>query len=140
MVDVTNKAFDEVAVQAEKVTQLIGEIAAASSEQAQGVEQINKAVSEMDKVVQNNAATAEESASASEEMNAQAAQMKSVAQDLNSLIAGGDAQPRARSVQADPPAKATALKNAAAGKSAPCRQPNPAEVIPMGDSECFQGF
>jgi len=89
LVDVTNKAFDEVAVQAGKVTHLIGEIAAASSEQAQGIEQVNNAVSEMDRVVQQNAATAEESASASEEMNAQAEQMKSTVQEMGVFVEGG---------------------------------------------------
>jgi len=53
------------------VANLINEIATASIEQAQGIEQINKAVADMDKVVQQNAANAEESASVSEEMSAQ---------------------------------------------------------------------
>jgi methyl-accepting chemotaxis protein len=66
----------EVAESAGKVGELVSEIAAASKEQAQGIEQVNTAVTEMDKVTQNNAANAEESASASEEMNAQAEQMK----------------------------------------------------------------
>jgi methyl-accepting chemotaxis protein len=89
LVDVTNKAFDEVAVQADKVTHLVGEIAAASTEQAQGIDQVNTAVSEMDRVVQQNAATAEESASASEEMNAQAEQMKTMVNELVAYIEGG---------------------------------------------------
>jgi len=89
LVDVTNKAFDEVAVQADKVTHLIGEIAAASSEQAQGIEQVNTAVGEMDRVIQQNAATAEESASASEEMNAQAEQMKSTVNEMTLFVEGG---------------------------------------------------
>ena len=55
-----------------KVAELVGEIAAASEEQAQGIEQVNTAVAEMDKVTQQNAANAEESASAAEELNAQA--------------------------------------------------------------------
>jgi methyl-accepting chemotaxis protein len=66
----------------------VGEISAASNEQAQGIEQINKAVSEMDKVVQKNAASAEESASASEEMNAQAEMMKGYVADLVALVNG----------------------------------------------------
>lgn len=73
---------------AKKVTELVGEIAAASQEQALGVEQVNQAVAEMDKVVQQNAATAEESAAAAEEMNAQAEQMKSYVGDLVSTIGG----------------------------------------------------
>ena len=89
LVEVTNKAFDEVAVQAGKVTHLIGEIAAASGEQAQGIDQVNGAVGEMDRVVQQNAATAEESASASEEMNAQAEQMKGTVHELVAYVEGG---------------------------------------------------
>jgi len=71
-----------------RVTALVGEVAAASQEQAQGIEQINRAVAEMDKVTQQTAANAEESASASEEMNAQAEQMKTYVQDLVRVIGG----------------------------------------------------
>ena len=49
-----------------KVTDLINGIAKASEEQAQGVDQVNSAVSQMDKVTQQNASGAEESASAAE--------------------------------------------------------------------------
>jgi len=73
-----------------RVTALVGEVAAASHEQAQGIEQINRAVAEMDKVIQQAAANAEESASASEELNAQAEQMKTYVQDLVTVIGGRD--------------------------------------------------
>ena len=86
LVEKTNQEFGEVADRAAKVAGLLGEIAAASNEQAQGIDQINKAVAEMDKVVQNNAASAEESASASEEMNAQAEQMKAMVAELVGLV------------------------------------------------------
>ncbi|MDX9746621.1 MAG: methyl-accepting chemotaxis protein [Syntrophales bacterium] len=76
---------------AKKVTELSGEIAAASHEQAQGITQVNAAVVEMDKVAQQTAASAEESASAAEELNAQAEQMKSYVGDLVALI-GGEAR------------------------------------------------
>jgi methyl-accepting chemotaxis protein len=82
----TNEAFGEVTTSAAKVGELVAEIAAASKEQSQGIEQVNKAVNEMDKVIQQNAANAEESASASEEMNAQAEQMKAFVGDLVTLV------------------------------------------------------
>jgi methyl-accepting chemotaxis protein len=66
----------------------VEEIAAACNEQANGIEQINKAVAEMDKVVQQNAANAEESAGASEEMNAQTAELNAVVIDLINIIGG----------------------------------------------------
>jgi methyl-accepting chemotaxis protein len=84
----TNEAFGKVAVGAKKVGDLVGEIAAASNEQSQGVEQINRAVAEMDKVVQKNAASAEESASAAEEMNAQAEQMREFVGELAAVVGG----------------------------------------------------
>ena len=67
---------------------MVGEISAASSEQSQGVEQINKAMAEMDKVIQQNASNAEESAAASEEMNAQATDMKGIVGQLMALVGG----------------------------------------------------
>jgi methyl-accepting chemotaxis protein len=69
----------------------VAEIAAASKEQAQGIDQINRAVSEMDRVVQRNAASAEESASAAEEMTAQAEQMKGTVSELMALVGGSEA-------------------------------------------------
>ncbi len=88
LVDKTNEAFAAVATNASKVGELVGEIAAASNEQAQGIDQINRAVAEMDKVTQQTAASAEESASAAEEMNAQAAQMKQISLELLTIIGG----------------------------------------------------
>ncbi|MHC1744316.1 MAG: methyl-accepting chemotaxis protein [Syntrophobacteraceae bacterium] len=89
LVERTNTAFGEVARSSSKVAELIGEIAVASREQAQGIDQVNKAVSEMDKVVQHNAANAEESAAAAEEMNAQAEQMKTFVRELTGIVEGG---------------------------------------------------
>ncbi len=94
IVDRTNEAFQQVASSSTKVGQLVSEIAASSNEQAQGIEQINKAVTEMDKVTQQNAANAEESASASEEMNAQAEQMKSMVDELVTMVGGVSANGR----------------------------------------------
>ena len=88
LVTKTNEAFQQVADSSSKVGELVGEIAAASNEQAQGIEQVNTAVVEMDKVVQQNAANAEESASASEEMNAQAEQMKGMVDELVVVVGG----------------------------------------------------
>ena len=74
-----------------KVSGLVSEIAAASSEQAKGIEQVNVAVSQMDKVTQGNAATAEESASASEELNAQARTLNEVVDEMVRLVNGANA-------------------------------------------------
>ncbi|MEN6385024.1 MAG: Cache 3/Cache 2 fusion domain-containing protein [Phycisphaerales bacterium] len=84
------KVLDEIVHSIEKTSDLVGEIAAASTEQAKGIEQVNTAVAQMDKVTQQNAANAEESASASEELNAQAEQMNVIVQQLVQLVGGID--------------------------------------------------
>ena len=82
----TNEDFQKVSASVTKSGELVGEIAAASQEQAQGIGQVSTAVTEMDRVVQQNAANAEESAAAAEQMNAQAEQMKGYVKDLVSLV------------------------------------------------------
>ena len=84
----TNDAFGKVAESSSKVGELVAEIAAASNEQAQGIDQTNIAVADMDKVVQQNAANAEESASASEELRAQAEEMTVMVGNLTALVGG----------------------------------------------------
>jgi len=82
----TNDAFIEVATDTDKVGNLISEIAAASIEQAQGIEQINTAVNEIDKVTQQNAANAEESAASSGQMTAQAGHLQKMVDRLVALV------------------------------------------------------
>ncbi|MCD6569261.1 MAG: HAMP domain-containing protein [Deltaproteobacteria bacterium] len=72
------KAFVGIVENIGKVNDLVGEIAAASNEQAQGIEQINTAVAELDKVTQQNAANSEESASAAEQLSSQANELSSM--------------------------------------------------------------
>jgi methyl-accepting chemotaxis protein len=93
----------EIVAKARQVDELVAEIATASREQSQGIEQVNTAVTQMDKVTQGNAAAAEESASASEELNAQAQTLKDAVSDLLALVGGGagamtTARPMARVV------------------------------------------
>ncbi len=115
VVEKTEQEFSKIASGASKMAGLVDEIAAASNEQAQGIQQISAAVSQMDKVVQQNAANAEESASASEQLHAQAQQMKELIRELNGLIEGGETARASKASnktpgKADLPAKAIARK------------------------------
>ena len=60
LVTVTDGSFTQVADSAMKVSELMNEIAAASREQSQGIDQVNKAIAEMSHETQNNAAISEE--------------------------------------------------------------------------------
>lgn len=68
------------------VDDLIGQIAVASKEQAEGISQINLAVSQMDKVTQSNAATAEESASATHDLKSQSESQEQAVGRLLELV------------------------------------------------------
>ncbi len=89
LVEKTNGDFNDVTENSRKVGELIGEIAAASDDQARGIEQVNGAVSDMDKVIQSNTANAEETASASEEMREQAEDLQDLVQALAAVVKGG---------------------------------------------------
>ena len=138
-----NGAFSEVATSAAKVGDIVGEIAAASTEQAQGVEQINNAVTEMDKVVQQNAASAEESASASQELNAQAEEMKHMVQGLVELVegVGSGSAPSIRQGKTVVPKRAGARTKAVAPAAA-AKGASPENIIPFDDNDggAFQDF
>ncbi len=77
----------------EKVTGLVTGISTASREQAQGCEQINVAVRQMDAVTQGNAANAEQNAAASSELNAEALALGRVVEDLETLIGRRETAP-----------------------------------------------
>ncbi len=82
------KSLSVIVGQVTKVSDLISGISKASEEQAQGVDQVNTAVAQMDKVTQQNASGAEESASAAEELAAQAQSVKSMVNELLQMVGG----------------------------------------------------
>ncbi len=70
-----------------RAAQINAEIAAASREQSQGVEQVNQAVNQVQQVVQEVAARSEEAASASEELSGQAGSMRKAVESLRKVFA-----------------------------------------------------
>ena len=117
------------------VTDLIDGIARASQEQAQGVEQLNSAVSQMDKVTQENAAGAEECASASEELSAQAQAVQGIVNELAALIHGNKAgQTQASSA---PAARRTPAKIHATCKHPAAARTRAASSVGSGSSAGF---
>ncbi len=91
------KTFSGIQESSDKVAVIVSEIAAASKEQSQGIDQVNTAVAEMDKVVQQNASNAEESASASEELSSQAQELDSMVEELLAMVGGSSQRSGAKS-------------------------------------------
>jgi aerotaxis receptor len=75
LVDRAGETMTEVVSAIRRVTDLMGEISAASAEQSAGVSQVGEAVSQMDQVTQQNAALVEQSAAAAESLKQQAQQL-----------------------------------------------------------------
>ncbi|MGA9665302.1 MAG: methyl-accepting chemotaxis protein [Gallionella sp.] len=71
-VDQAGATMNEIVNAVKRVTDIMAEIAAASSEQSSGIEQVNQAIMQMDDVTQQNAALVEEAAAAAESMRNQA--------------------------------------------------------------------
>jgi methyl-accepting chemotaxis protein len=65
----------EIVASVQRVTDIIGEITAASAEQSSGLGQINGAVTQLDQMTQQNAALVEESAAAAESLREQASRL-----------------------------------------------------------------
>jgi hypothetical protein len=80
LVDEAGATMNEVVTSIKRVTDIMGEISAASREQSQGVSQVGEAVTQMDHVTQQNAALVEEMAAA-------ASSLQSQAQDLVKTVA-----------------------------------------------------
>jgi methyl-accepting chemotaxis protein len=71
-VDQAGATMNEIVSAVKRVTDIMSEIAAASSEQSAGIEQVNQAIIQMDDATQQNAALVEEAAAAAEAMHEQA--------------------------------------------------------------------
>ncbi len=142
-------SFDAITAQTAKVSGLIAEIAAASTEQAQGIAQVNASVTDIDKITQQNAANAEESAAAAEQMSAQSEQMKSMVGELAAMVEGGGAHGQDDPREPEEPSaaeeaapmrrlrerlwsKIAGLKDRETGSATPA--PTPDRIIPTDDS------
>ncbi|MBI3791249.1 MAG: HAMP domain-containing protein [Gemmatimonadetes bacterium] len=94
----------DIDAQVRRVRDVMGEIAAASQQQDQGVAQINTAIDQMNGVTQQAAANAEESVSAAQELSSQAEQLTALVSDFT--LSAGHAKATARAAGPRPTAPA----------------------------------
>ncbi len=145
-------SFKQIEEGSQLVARLIDEITTATNEQAQGVDQVNTAVAQMDKVTQNNAATAEEAASAAEELSAQASALNGMVEDLVGMVEGGKMTGKRSSASIGSPARPPqrALESRATGprvmrvnrletssSEKPAKMLSASEVIPLDVDDDF---
>ncbi len=142
--DRSEEVLSNIVNSVKKVSDLNNEIAAASTEQTTGIQQISKAMNQLDQGSQANAAGSEEVAASAEEINAQAQQMRMMVEDLGRVIMGGDDLPKA--TLSTPPAHQATLekpKNNVVPFTATTKKAVPkvtAKVSPKKESEAMIPF
>ena len=98
LVNQSGETLGEIVTSVKRVTDIVSEIAAASREQAGGIEQVNKAVTQMDQVTQANASQTEELSGTAEGLAGQAAHLQQLVAQFNLV----KKQDRSTSVAAAP--------------------------------------
>ena len=149
------ESLTQIANKVSSTDSLVGEIATAAREQAQGLEQINTAITQMDQVTQSNSASAEESASAAEELDAQAASLKDMVGQLRELVGGAVTPPppahavpvqvsrvtvSARMPAARPRPRGPAPKTLTTGRTKTIPMPGDSDPGTGSDDENFKNF
>jgi methyl-accepting chemotaxis protein len=125
------ETMTEIVSSVQRVTDIMGEITAATSEQAQGIAEVNTAVNQLDQMTQQNAALVEQSAAAASSMKDQAHRLAEVVASFklngNAIAAVAVARARPRPVAAAPrPAVVKTALAAPRAKAAPQLPPKTA--------------
>ncbi|VVE88914.1 methyl-accepting chemotaxis protein [Pandoraea bronchicola] len=139
------QTMGEIVQAVKRVTDIMGEISAASAEQSSGIEQVNRAITQMDEVTQQNAALVEEAAAAAGSLEEQANRLKSVVSVFRLDASQAVASHSAPALAALPPAARPAVKKVAAPAAsaaapaakaapAPLRRPAPAAAAPAASA------
>jgi methyl-accepting chemotaxis protein-1 (serine sensor receptor) len=124
LVDQAGATMTEVVGSIRRVTDIMGEISAASAEQSAGVAQVGEAVTQMDRATQQNAALVEESAAAADSMKTQAQQLVEAVSvfklsDQRTTALSGAPLRTAAVRHTPPPAARTALASRTTSATAP---------------------
>ena len=118
--------MQEIVQSVQRVTDMIGEVTAASTEQSTGIGQVNQAVVNLDQMTQQNAALVEQSTAAAQSLREQARQLAEAVSVFK--VQGGGVQaaaPVARSAPAPAPVPAAAAARALAARKPAVRAPAP---------------
>ncbi|MCK5339958.1 MAG: methyl-accepting chemotaxis protein, partial [Desulfobulbaceae bacterium] len=131
----TAESLAEIVSSVTKVTDLVGEIAAASNEQAEGIAQVNQGLTQIDQVTQQNTASAEEGASAAEELSSQAMHLQQLMSTFKVRgVAQGSQQPALAAPARQAPQQAQGGWESLPGPEA-AKSQKPDEVISLDDEE-----
>ena len=98
-------SLDKIVERIRQLDEMVGGIAQASTEQSEGIGQLNRAVAGMDKITQSNAALAQQSAASAEDMKSQSGQVKLAVNELLQMVQGYAEEPAKSELQKSTPTK-----------------------------------
>jgi methyl-accepting chemotaxis protein len=137
LVNQSGETLSDIVNAVKRVSDIIAEIAAASQEQSAGIDQINKAVMQMDEVTQQNAALVEQAAAASGSMDDQARGLQELMAFFN---IGEEESAPAPMRRAEPPRRAAPAPAARRAAPTPARKAAPAPRAASSDDGEWEEF
>jgi methyl-accepting chemotaxis protein len=142
LVDQAGTTMREVVESIRRVTDIMGEISAASQEQTEGIGQVQLAISQMDQTTQQNAALVEEAAAASESLREQAAKLSHTVAvfRLGGAHERTSPAPAVQPRQAAPAIAPPVRKKPAAPARAPAGPPRARHLANAGADDEWQEF
>ncbi len=112
LVEQAGKTMTEVVASVKRVTDIVGEISMASQEQSDGIEQVNRAITQMDETTQQNAALVEQAAAAAQSLQDQASTLTQVVSVFKLDNTGVTVKPALRTLDITPQRKPAAATRA----------------------------
>jgi methyl-accepting chemotaxis protein len=137
LVHAAGTTMTEIVASVQRVTDIIGEISAAATEQNQGIVEVKGAIGEVDEMTQQNAALVEQSAAAADSLKEQAGRLAAVVSTFR--LADGDAGLRATIARVEPPAHDVAADRAIARARVPAAA-NPVLPAAAGVNDDWASF
>ena len=134
LVTQSGETLERIVASVKKVSDIVAEIAAASREQSVGIEQVNRAVVQMDEITQQNAALVEQATAASQAMAEQVRNLNQMLDHYRNALRASDVRATSAAPSSKPPTATVPGKPTSAGKTVP-----PARVERRGQNRPWSG-
>jgi methyl-accepting chemotaxis protein len=147
LVEQAGTTMNEVVASVKRVTDIVGEISAASQEQSQGIEEVGRAITNIDETTQQNAALVEESAAAAQSLQDQAAKLMQLVsvfkldQQMAGATATSTAMPKKATVNITPkPAQLKQVKKPASASTPALASSSKPVAVAAGKDDDWEQF
>ncbi len=134
-----SEIFKEILSNSKKVMEMNREVESASTQQDEGISQVNKAIVQFDTVVQANASSSEETASAAEEMQGQTGSLNEIVNELYMIITGSSFDNSSGEKKSDARKKKTTTHQGVFMDKSQAKKPNPRMIGSVHSENEYSG-